>query len=155
MMVVQLSPVDVNAALGETSPYVLAAATGGLSAQRALRTGCRESMDSARAEGLFELAHAHAFEALAWARMAASHGDDNDAMLLVICLVDVAQHWGFDQEGCIYGNQMLSEAIAILKRYALLGCEDATQGFEILGAALAPRILESANAIMEALNVRV
>jgi len=136
----------------ETVALTAAAARGVVDAQRVLRDHCLDALrEKVEADALPE-AQAHALEAMIWARMAASHGADRDAIMLAACLAHLAEFWGYDQEGQLLGNAMLSEALAIAERMAANGHEGVGTILPTLGEAVAPHILQQAKQIKEAVD---
>ena len=136
----------------ETVALTAAAARGVVEAQRVLRDGCLESLrEKMQAEASAE-AHAHALEAMIWARMAASHGADDDVIMLASCLAHLANFWGCEREDQAIGNALLSEALAIAERMAAKGHELAGDLLPAFGDWIPPHILQQAKQIKEAVD---
>lgn len=145
-----MTGIDPNAALGgEMAGYILAGATGDLSAQRLMRDSCLRAMQEKACAGSFAEAHAHSLEAMFWGRLAASHGNDDDAVILTSALAYLAEYWGCHQEDRGHGSDMLSEAFSILDRLASNGNEDVAIALNHLAEQVPPRILRQARDITE------
>lgn len=136
----------------ETVALTAAAARGVVDAQRVLRDYCLDALREKVEANDLRQAQAHALEAMIWARMAASHGADADAIMLAACLAHLSEFWGYDQEGQPLGNAMLSEAIAITERVSANGHEGAGAILPTLGGCVAPHILQQAKQIKEAVD---
>ncbi|MEJ7926378.1 hypothetical protein WG908_06345 [Sphingobium sp. AN641] len=149
MNVVSL-PIDANAAIGvDLSNAIRSAAAGDIAVQRQMRDDCLETMRRSIAQGSIAEAHAYALEAMFWARLVASHGTDDDAMLLAATLAYLAEFWGFDQEDAPLGNDMLSEAFSIIDRVASNGSEDAACALNFIAGEVAPHILKHAREMVD------
>lgn len=138
---------DPNAAMGDLSPLIRDAASGDLNAQR---QGCFlawQGMKDAVERGSFATAHGCAVEMMIWARIAASHGEEQDVLTLASALAYLAEYWGYDQLGAVYGNDLLAEATALLDRLASDGNEVAANGLNLLAQAVAPHIFQKAKEI--------
>ena len=96
-------------------------------------------------------AHAHALEAMIWARMAAFNGDHTDATILATVLGCLAEFWEHDREGTI-GENMMGEAISILDRMASAGDEQAGMLISRVADALPQHTLRRAAQITEEVN---
>ncbi|AJR22528.1 MULTISPECIES: hypothetical protein [unclassified Sphingobium] len=138
---------DPNAAIGDVSPLIRSAACGDLGAQR---QGCMlswQGMKDAVSRGAFAAAHGHAIEMMIWARLAASHGEAQDILILIAALSYLAEYWGYDSEGAVYGNDLLAEATALLDRLASDGNEVAADGLNLMAQTVGPHIFQKAKEI--------
>lgn len=140
---------DANGALGDLASIIRAAATGDLDAQRAGRARALRDMNDAAARGDHVMGQGHAAEAMFWARFAASHGHDDDAVMLAAVLVSLAEYWGYDRQHAQaeWGNSLLAEAVTILDRLAANGNEAAATAINEMAERFAPHIFQQAKEI--------
>ncbi|GFZ89567.1 MULTISPECIES: hypothetical protein [Sphingobium] len=144
---------EANAALGmEAVQLTAAAARGDIDAQRKLRDYALESMAEKVAANALAYAHGHAVEAMIWARLAASHGEEEDAIQLTAALAYLSEFWGMDGEGQEYGNFLLGEVVTILDGLASRGNEDAAISLNAVSEMLNPRISNMAKKIKETVD---
>ena len=84
------APFDPNAGMCDLSPIIRDAAAGVLDAQRQGRSMAMAAMNQAAQAGDYLMGQGHAMEAMFWARFAASHGQQDDAMVLAAVLISLA-----------------------------------------------------------------
>ncbi|SEQ47387.1 hypothetical protein [Sphingobium sp. YR768] len=140
---------DANGALGDLSSIIKAAGAGDLEAQRAGRSLALQDMYAANARNDHAMGQGHAAEAMFWARLAASHGHDDDAVMLAAVLVSLAEYWGYDRRDprAEWGNALLAESIAILNSLAAHGNEAAATAINEMAERFAPHIFQQAKEI--------
>lgn len=140
---------DANAALGNLASLIKAAATGCLDAQRSGRSAALQDMNAAAARGDHAMGQGHAAEAMFWSRLAASHGFDDDAVMLAAVLVSLAEYWGYDRRDAQaeWGNSLLAEAVTVLDRLASRGNEAAATAINEMAERFEPHIFQQAKEI--------
>jgi hypothetical protein len=139
--------IDPNAAMGDLSPIIRAAATGDLDAQRNGRDRAFHDMKSAAARGDALIASCHAAELMFWSRLAASHGHQDDAVALCSSLAYLAEYWTADDRWSWYGDALLAETAALLDKLAAAGNEAAADSLNHLASNVRPEILQQAKEI--------
>lgn len=144
-----MASVDPNAAMGELATLIREAASGDLEAQRQGRTIALADMHASAQAGNHLMGQGHAMEAMFWARLAASHGHAEDAIVLAAVLTALAEYWGYDREGADWGNLLLAEAVAILDQLAADGNEAAATAINEFSLRVAPRIFVQAKQVKE------
>jgi len=141
---------NANLCLGEEMADLLARASAGdLLSQRSLaEINLQARSEAAEGNGSSDLA---AFEALLWARLAAAHGDEDDAMRLVAALMYVGEVLGQSGRGGI-AHGLVSEAIAVLRALASCGYEPAVRATNDSIGEMAPTVISQSSRLMEALR---
>lgn len=139
-----------NNAVGEaTAAAIFRAAHGDLSSQRALLQACLNPIDPAHASGYADLLQ---YEALFYARLCASHGQNEDIRRLGAVLAQVSLTLRAHDRGWL-GDAMMVESMAILGRLAADGDElSATAGRE-LAEMNPPHFIEAAKVVGQAYGV--
>ncbi|WP_051125345.1 hypothetical protein [Sphingobium yanoikuyae] len=89
-------------------------------------------------------------EAMFWARLAASHGHVDDAIVLAAVLTALAEYWGYDREDAAWGNLLLAEGVALLDSLAADGNEAAATAINEFSHRVAPRIFTQAKQVIDA-----
>ncbi|MAM37246.1 MAG: hypothetical protein CL949_01780 [Erythrobacter sp.] len=138
---------DPNSAMGELSQIIRAAAAGDLSAQR---QGCQltfNAMKVASARGDMVMAQSHTLEMMFWARFAASHGAEDDALMLTAALAHLSNFWSGDNEWGWYGETLMVEATALADRLASRGNEEAAEALNMIARSVPPHILQQAKEV--------
>lgn len=140
---------DPNVAMGELAPIIRKAAAGDLEAQRTGRALAFQDMTDATRRYDYAMGQGHAMEAMFWARLAASHGHEEDAISLAAILMKLAEFWGYDRpdDYADWGNCLLAEAVTILDDLASNGNEAAAASINEMAERLSPRIFQRAKEI--------
>ncbi|MFZ5696143.1 MAG: hypothetical protein ACOY4N_10925 [Pseudomonadota bacterium] len=144
-----MTGIDPNAALGDLAPIIKRAAAGDIEAQRMGRSFAIQDMADAESRRDYAMGQGHAAEAMFWARLAASHGFEDDAVILAAVLTQLAEFWGFDRrdDSADWGNLLLAEAVTILDDLAANGNEAAATAINEMGARVSPHIFQKAKEI--------
>lgn len=145
--------IDANAALGANAQIMRLASQGDLGAQRHCRDACNAAVRPAIEAGVPAEAHAHALEAMIWARMAAFNGDHGDATVLAQVLGCLAEFWDHGRAGSV-GDNLMGEAISILDRMASAGDEQAATLITCVAGSLPQHTLLRAAQITEEVNAQ-
>lgn len=138
---------NANLGLNTTERAILALVAGGdLAAQRALAGEASKTVSQAHANrGSTQYA---VFEAVMWARLAAAHGDEDDALRLSGALITAAQRLGEQGDSGI-AHGMAAEAIAIVRVLMDRAYAPAIQVFESTVQDIAPTIIQKSTQILE------